>query len=291
MLLVAAMPVAGQELEPRTYSNTAVDVNLVGVAAGYSRGNILLDPTLPIEDLIGDLKFGVFQYLRSFGLLGRSAKADLFVPFTGGDWRGSLEGVAAERKATGFGDARVTFSWNFSGAPAMRASEMADYRQGTIVGGSVRIVIPTGDYDPSRLINLGSNRWSYRLELGASRAIGNWTIEGIGALWTFGVNDDYFDGNRLQQERLWVAKTHLIYTFRPGYWVGAGLGYGAGGRTVVNGQPSDNRQENWRIGATLAYPLNRKHGVSVTLGSGFNRGAGGDFDSVFLGYRYAWGAI
>lgn len=289
--IVLSRPASAQELEPRTYANTAVGVNLVGLVGGISRGNVLLDPTLPIEDLDGDVKYGAIQYLRSFALFDRSAKAKILVPFTSGDWIGSLQGDTQSRSATGFGDARLTLEWNIAGAPAMTGPELRQFEQKTIIGASLRIIAPTGDYDRTKAINLGSNRWSYRAELGAARAIGNWTVEGIGAMWTFGNNDDFFDGNYLQQDELWVIKTHLIYSFRPGLWVGAGIGYGNGGRTTVNGVPRDNRQENWRIGATFAYPINRQHGISFIVGSGFNNGAGSDFDTIAVAYRFAWGGI
>jgi len=288
---VYAMPAAAQVLEPRTYANTAIGVNLIGVAAGFSRGNVLLDPALPIENLDGDVEYGAVQYLRSFGLLDRSAKVNVLVPFTRGDWQGTLEGDPARRTASGFGDARVTLEWNFVGAPAMTAEELGNYQQKTIVGVSLRLIVPTGDYDNTKLINLGSNRWSYRLEIGASHALGPWSIEGIAGVWSFGNNDEFANGDYLQQDELWVVKTHLVYSFRPGFWIGAGLGYGNGGRTTINGVPRDNRQENWRIGAKLAYPIGRQHGVSLTIGSGFNQGAGSDFDTIAVGYRFAWGKI
>lgn len=291
VLLLFAWPSLAQELEPRTYANTAVGVNLAGAVVGISRGNVLLDPALPIADLDGDVAYGILQYLRSFGLLGQSTKVNVLVPFTDGNWTGTLDGEPRRRDATGFGDARLTLEWNFVGAPAMTARELRNYDQKTIVGASIRVIAPTGDYDDTKLINLGSNRWSYRLELGASRAFGAWAIEGIGAVWAFGNNDAFFNGNYLQQDELWVVKTHLVYSFRPGFWIGAGVGYGNGGRTIVNGVPRDNRQENWRIGATIAYPFNKQHGISLTLGSGFNQGAGADFDTIALGYRFAWGRI
>lgn len=291
MLSLAGGRTTAQELEPRTYTNTGVGVNLIGVNAGISRGNVLLDPSLPIENLDGDVAYGIVQYLRSFGLLGQSAKARVLVPFTDGNWKGSLEGEPGRRDAAGFGDARITLEWNFIGAPAMTAAELRKYEQKTLVGASVRVIIPTGDYDNSELINLGSNRWSYRLEMGVAHPLGAWTIEGMAAVWAFGNNDDFANGNYLQQDELWVIKTHLVYTFRPGFWLGAGLGYGNGGRTIVNGVPRDNRQENWRIGATIAYPFKRQHGISVTIGSGFNQGAGADFDTIAVGYRFAWGKI
>ena len=265
--------------------------NLIGANLGFSRGNILLDPSLPIENLDGDVSYGILRYMRSFGLFDRAAKIKILVPFTTGDWDGEFEGAPAQRSATGAGDMRVTLEWNFYGAPAMTAKELRNAEQQTIVGASVRIFIPTGEYDNTEHINLGSNRWSYRFEIGASRGFGAWTVEGMANVWLFGENDDFLQGNYLQQDELWVVKTHLIYTFQPGFWIGMGIGYGSGGRTIVNGIPRDNRQENWRIGANLAYALNKRHGINLTIGSGFNQGAGGDFDTIAVGYQYAWGGI
>lgn len=292
VFFVLAMPTGfAQELEPRTYANTAVGINLASAVFGYSRGNVLLDPALPIEDLDGDLNYGAVRYVRTFGLFDRAAKIKVLVPFTSGDWTGTVEGLPGRRSASGFGDARVTLEWNFHGAPALTAQEMGGYEQKTIFGAGLRLVVPTGDYDETELINLGSNRWSARFEMGASHALGNWVIEGIGGIWLFGNNDDFVDGSRLKQDELWVVKGHLVYSFRPGFWVGTGVGYGNGGRTSVNGIPRDNRQENWRIGATLAYPIARRHGISLAIGTGFNQGAGSDFDTIAIGYQYAWGNI
>ncbi len=151
--------------------------------------------------------------------------------------------------------------------------------------------MPTGEYDSSRLINLGSNRWSFRGEFGASRAFGKWAAELLTSVWVFGDNDDFFGGQHLSQEELFVIKSHLVYTIRPGFWLGIGLGMGNGGRTTVNGVPRDNRQKNLRIGANVAYPINKHHGVSFALLTAKNRGAGSEFDSIALGYQYAWGKL
>jgi len=290
VLLSSAGRLAAQELEPQTLSNTATGINLVGIGLGYSRGNVLLDPSLPIENLDGDLFYGVLRYLRSFGLLGRSAKFSALVPFTSGEWDGELEGLPATRSANGFGDLRLNLDWGFYGAPAMNRTEMRSYRQKTIVGGSIRVIVPTGDYDSSELINLGSNRWSARGEIGVSRPFGAWKLEALAGVWLYGKNDN-FVGLEQEQENMYIVKGHAIYSFRPGFWIGLGAGYGNGGRTKINGVPRDNRQENWRFGATISYPINIRHGIGVTLGSGINRGAGGDFDTIAVVYQYAWGDI
>jgi hypothetical protein len=282
---------SAQELEPRTYANTPTGINLLALGVVHSQGNVLLDPSLPIEGLDGRLTIGLLRYTRTFGLLNRSAKFKLLLPYSTGDWDGTFEGEQRTRDASGFGDARLDLAWNFYGAPALKSSEMPAYQQQTIVGAGIRIIAPTGKYSNDRLLNLGSNRWSIRSELGVSRAVSRWTFELIGSVWAFGDNNDFVNGATLEQLPLYVLKTHIVYTFRPGLWIGSGFGYGQGGRTSVDGVARNTTQQNWRVGMTLAYPINRKNGVSLALGSGANGGTGADFDSVALSYQYAWGDL
>ncbi len=278
-----------QELEPRTYSNTPTGVNVLSVGYAYSSGNVLLDPTLPIEDLDGNLNIAMLGYVRSFALMGRNAKFKAFVPYAFGDWKGAVEGVPADRNAQGFGDFRLKLDWNFYGAPALDSGAFPSWQQKTIVGGSIQLVTPTSDYDSDKLLNLGTNRWAIRPELGVSRRLGNWTLELIGAVWLFGDNDDFFGGNKLEQDPIYIAKGHIVYTLRPGFWIGLGLGYGRGGQTAVNGEPRATEQENLRYGIVVSYPLNKQHGISASFASAENNGVGAEFDSFALRYQYAWG--
>lgn len=281
--------VIAQELEPRTFANTPTGVNIFSAGYAYSSGNVLLDPTLPIEDLDGKLNIGLIGYGRTFGLFNRNAKLKVFVPYAFGDWKGEFEGAAAEREAQGFGDIRLKLEWNFFGAPALNGKQFQSYQQKTIVGTSVMIVAPTSDYNSDELLNLGSNRWAVRTELGVSRAIGSWTLELIGNVWWFGSNNNFVGGNKLEQDPLYVAKGHLIYSFRPGLWVGFGLGYGRGGQSQVNGVPRATEQENFRFGLSAAYPINKQHGLVGSFTRAQNSGAGAEFDVFSLRYQYAWG--
>jgi hypothetical protein len=286
--MLSAVTIA-QELEPRTYTNTPTEINLLSVGLLRSSGNVLLDPSLPIEDLDGQLNIAVLRYVRTFGLMQRAAKFKLGLPYATGDWEGTIDGWPAARSANGSGDVRLDLEWNFYGAPALRGRDFESYRQGTIVGTSLRVIAPTGNYQNDRLLNLGSNRWSVRPEIGVSRALGQWALELTGGVWLFGDNDDFAGGRNLEQDPLYVLKAHAVYSLRPGFWIGGGLGYGKGGRTRVDGTARDTSQQNYRFAVTLAYPLNKQHGVAVSLGTGSNSGAGADFDSLMLSYQFAWG--
>lgn len=282
-------PVSGQELEPRTFANTPVNMNFLAVGFGHSSGNVLLDPSLPIEDLDAETNYAFVRYTRSLSLFGDAAKFKAILPYAWGQYEGRLDGNPGERKTNGIGDAVLGLDVSFVGAPALSADEFAQYRQKTIVGASLRVVAPTGDYDNTKIINLSSNRWAFKGELGASHQLGKWTLELAGALLAFTDNTDYVNGLTLSQDPFYAVKTHAIYTFRPGFWLGLGVGYGEGGRTKINGVKRDTYQRNWRFGSVLSYPIDPNHGLSFIYVTGIRNGKGGDFDSFTVAYQYAWG--
>ena len=284
-----SMSAIAQELEPRTYANTPTGVNLLSAGYAYSSGNILLDPTLPVEDLDGRLNIGTLGYGRTFGLAGSNAKFKAFVPYAFGDWQGTFEGAQRERDAQGFGDIRLKLEWNFYGAPALAGKGFRAWEQKTIVGASVLVVMPTSDYDSGKVLNLGSNRWAIRPEIGVSRAIGKWSLEAMVNAWFFDANNNFAGGNKLEQDPLYVAKGHLVYSFRPGFWLGLGIGYGRGGQTKLNGEPRATEQENYRFGIAGAYPFNNQHGMGASFVRASNNGTGSEFDLFSIRYQYAWG--
>ena len=66
-----------------------------------------------------------------------------------------LEGAAPVAGGTGKGH-----------IPALAPAEYRNWQQKTLVGFSVKVVAPTGEYHPTKLINWGANRWAFRPELG-----------------------------------------------------------------------------------------------------------------------------
>jgi hypothetical protein len=83
---------------------------------------------------------------------------------------------------------------NFIGAPALTAAEFKDYRQNFILGASLRVTAPLGQYDSDKLVNIGTNRWSLKPEIGFSKAFGRWTVELAPAVTFYTDNGDFFGG-------------------------------------------------------------------------------------------------
>ena len=284
MLLGAS--VAAQELETRFYTNLPIGMNLLQLGYARSTGNILTDPVLPVKDLDATLNLTQLKYARTIDVFGKSGKVEALLPLAFGHWTGAEVGVGErERDITGLADARFTFNVNFVGSPALRLSEFRQYRQKTIVGTVVQVVAPTGKYDSSKLVNIGSNRWSFKSELGVSRALGRWHVEGAATLWLFSDNQDYFGGQTLAQEPIVAVQGHVVYSFRPGMWLGLAFGYLDGGTTTVAGRQLNTLRSNSRGGVTLQVPFARRHGVRVAFSRGVRTRIGADFTTLVLGYQ------
>jgi hypothetical protein len=281
--------IQAQELEPRALTNVPVGTNFVVVGYAYARGNTLLDPALPLENLESRVHTVVGAYVRAISLFGMSGKVDVVVPFAFGNWEGIWQGRDSSRKIDGFGDPRIRLSVNFRGAPALKWGEIGNYDQGTILGAIVQVIVPVGQYDSSKMINLGSNRWTFRTQIGVSQKLKRWLLEAYAAVWLFTPNNDFWGGFELKQRPLFVGKVHLIRTLQNGMWLAIGVGYGAGGRTMIDNAPKDTRISAFRFGVTIARPLGRGHTLKLGLISGARLERGADFDAVALTYQYGWG--
>ena len=290
-VVLAAWPLSAlnaQNLEPRAFSPVPVSVNFAGLGYGYSFGNILLDPSIPLEDGTGTVHTLLGAYVRTFSFFGMSAKADALVPFAFGDWEGKVSGRDSTRSATGFGDPSARLSVNFIGAPALEIPRFMTYRQKTLVGASIRVIAPLGQYDNTKLINLGTNRWTFVPRVGVSQRLGHWNLEAFTSVWLFTANPDV-QGRRLQQDPLWTIQGGATYVFGNGAWLSVDGGWGTGARANVDGVSGSTKQENARFGVTGTYPLTRRASLKLAWVSGLSTRLGADFDSLVLVYQYRWG--
>lgn len=289
-MLVFMVSARAQDLEPRAFSPAPVGMNVVVIGYGYSEGNVFFDSALPVEDATGQLHSATFGAVRTLGLFGSTAKIGAVIPYVWGDWEGLWLGEPASTSRRGFADPALSLAVNFIGSPARSLKEFArTYREGTIVGAALLAITPLGQYDPEKLINLGTNRWAFRWRLGVSHRTGHWTLEAIGEVWTFTENSEAFGGNTIVQDPILAIQLNGIYQFKAGFWLGAGFGYGEGGQTTVSGQEKDTRQINKRWGAVLVYPLNRRNSLKLNYLSSLSTRIGADFDRLGLFWQYRWG--
>ena len=294
ILAGAALPALSQDLEPRRWSHLPVGTSFAGGGYAYTSGEIAFDPVLQIEDVDLDLHTAAVSYIHSFELFGRSARIDITQAYQDARWRGLLNGVPAASRRSGFSDSMLRFSTNLFGAPPLEGKDFADYRKEmsdaeTIVGAGLALHLPTGNYLSDNLLNLGSNRFTFRPQLGVVHNRGPWSMELTGASWIFTENDEFFAGNRLEQDPLFTLQTHLVYTFRPGFWIGTGLAYGGGLESTINGIGKDDRRANVAFGASIGYPINPKFGIKIGyIGLRSQESVGADLDTVTAGFSVLW---
>lgn len=201
-----------------------------------------------------------------------------------------FEGEPVSRDICGLLDPALRLTVNLYGAPAMGLAEFRSYRQDLIMGVSLQVGVPLGQYDPSRLVNLGTNRWMFRPEVGVSKKLGSVTAEAALGAAFFTTNDDFFGGRRREQDPIYSAQLHVIFEFRGGSWVALNGTYYAGGRTTVNGVERNDELGNTRIGATFALPIDRSHSIKLHASDGASVRAGDDFTTVGIAWQYRWGA-
>ena len=289
-LAFAARGAFAQDLEPRSYVNTPVGLNFLIGAYGYVDGNVAFDPEAPIADAHYHQNTVIAAYARSFGLFGNSAKFDVIVPYS--HLTGSAlqtNGVLRERDVEGFNDPRFRLSYNFYGAPALAVKDFGSYKQDLIIGASLQIGVPLGQYDSSKVVNLGNNRWMIKPELGISKAWGPWIVEVAPSVTFYTNNTDFNNGKTFEQDPLYSLQTHVVYGFSNGMWLAGDAIYFHGARSKVNGVQDDNLQSNTRGGLTLAIPVDRNNSLKLNVSGGTSSRTGSGFTLFGIAWQYRWG--
>ena len=183
-----------QDLAPRAYIITPVHSNAVTLTYAFFSGGLLLDGDLPIEDVTARASVSSFSFSHSLRILGRSASFSASLPYGVGNFQGTVAGTETTAYRSGMLDSSCRFSINLKGGPAMDLQEFRNWQQKTVVGASFKLVVPSGQYDPTKPINFGANRWAFKPEAGLSRRWGHWVVDTYGAVWFFTTNHDCFRG-------------------------------------------------------------------------------------------------
>jgi hypothetical protein len=275
-----------QDLEPRRWSQMPTGLNFAGIGIGHTEGDIFFDPVLLIEEATSDLESAGLVYMRSFAIAGKSARIDFSLPYLAGRWEGTVDGDLVQFRRRGFGDPRIRFSMLLYGGPALAPAEFAKSKKSnTVVGAAVAVSMPFGEYSKERLINLGTNRWTIRPQLGVTHTRGKWTGELTGSVFLYGDNNDFWQEASLENDPLLALQAHLIYTFKPGLWASISTAYGWDGEAKVNKVAKNNLAGNWLSALNFGIPIDRRQGVKITLLRGrTQKKTGVDVDSLLFAY-------
>lgn len=285
-----------QDLVPRSYVIVPTGTNAATLSYSHLQGGLQFDGAVPITDATAHASLAMFSYYRSLDLFGRTASVTFGLPYGVGDFKGTVVDAPKSTHLSGLFDTFVRLSLNLIGGPAMEPAEFAKWRQTTLLGVSLRIVAPTGQYDPTKLINWGTNRWAFKLEVGYSRRLGNWILDGYAGAWFFTENPEffshnaYFPGVQSRSEKPIVAlEGHLSYDFSSRLWISLDANFWRGGATSLNGVENPaTKQQSSRVGVTASIPLTAHQSIKVSYSDGAFVRYGGNYQSISAAWQYGW---
>jgi hypothetical protein len=278
---------SAQELSPRAYWPAPKGTKVMILGYSHSMGDIVTDPSLPIAGVDSRVNAGLLGYVQTLSLLGRTANLLVELPYSWGTTLGTVEGEPGRRDVSGIADLGITLSFNLLGAPSMTTEEFQQLRANPhpMLGASLKIQAPIGDYEADKLINVGTNRWAVKAELGYMFPItpGLLLELELGA-WFFDDNDEFLGVTR-EQKPIVATEVHLVRRFRPGFWATLDLNFYRGGRSSIDGVQAGDLQRNSRLGGTVVFPFGGRHAIKAAYSTGMVTNSGGDFETLLLSYQ------
>jgi hypothetical protein len=294
--LLACTACLGQDLTPRAFVITPIHSNAVVVTDSFFSGNLMFNGAVPITDATADVNVPILSLYHSFNFLGRSANITASLPYGVGNFKGTVLGTETNVYRSGLFDSVFRLAVNLKGGPAMDVTEFMKYQQKTVLGVSLKVVAPTGQYDSQKLINYGANRWAFKPEFGYSRRLRHWVLDANGGVWFYTRNPEFFSRNAYvpfiqvqTQDPIWAMEGHLSYDVKPRLWVSLDGNFWYGGRTSLNGVENPiTLQRNSRLGVTGSLPLSRHQSLKMSYSHGTYIRFGGDFHNLSVAWQYSW---
>ena len=276
-----------QDLDPRRYVNLPIDQNFIAIAYAYSEGDVNVSSSSPLSDASIRVNGPAFVYVRTFGLAGNAASFDALVPYTCANGSALFNGERRSRNICGPGDVKLRLSYNFVGAKAVSLRDFAKEPTSVVVGTSVQVSAPTGQYEDGKLLNIGANRWYIKPEIGFSVPWNKWSFEFATGVRLFTDNEDLL-GVTLKQDPFYNLQAHVIYDLTRRQWVSFDANYFFGGNTYLDGVPAAARQNNSRLGLTWAFALNSKQILKILAHTGVIGRVANDSDMLTVAWTYRW---
>ncbi len=283
-----------QDLSPRAYLITPVHFNSVTLTESFYDGGLNFNGTIPVTGASGTYSVPIFTYYHSFNFFGRSANINASLPYGVGTFSGQVLGTDRSIYRSGLLDFTARLAVNLKGGPAMAPKEFAKWHQKMLLGASLRIVAPTGQYDPTKLVNWSINRWAFKPEFGYSQRWGKWILDGYAGVWFYTTNDAFYNPpvpKPQTEEPVGSFEGHLSYDFKksPRLWASLDGNFWFGGITALNGiRNLATKQTASRIGGTISFPITKHQGLKASYSNGTYVRFGGDYQNVSVAWQYYW---
>ena len=296
MTFLVIGPLEAQDLAPRAYLIAPTHSNAVILAYSHFGGGLEFEGAIPITGATATANVSALSYYYTFNFFGRTASFTAGVPYGVANFQGTVFDAPKQAYRSGLLDSFARFSVNLKGGPAMKPAQFVKWQQKVLLGASLKIVAPSGQYDPTRLINWGNNRWGIKPEFGYSQRWGHWILDGYAAVWFFTTNSQFFSHNayypgvqRQTQNPIGAIETHLSYDFKPRLWVSLDGNFWFGGKTSLNGVENPvTLQRSSRVGITGSVPVSKHHSLKVSYSNGAYISYGGNYQNLTFAWQYSW---
>ena len=283
--------VQAQDLAPRAYVITPVHGNAVTLTWAFYDGGLNLSGAIPVT-ASGTYHVPILSYYHSLSFFGRAANLTASLPYGVGNFSAAAFEQQKSAYRSGLLDLSVRFSVNLRGGPAMPREQFAKWKQKTILGVSLKVTAPTGQYSSTKILNWGINRWAFKPEFGYSRRWGNWLVDGYAGAWFYTANTADFHVPRpapQTEEPIGSFEGHLSRDFGRGTWISLDGNFWWGGVTTLDGiRRPETRQTSSRIGGTAAFRISNHQSIKVSYSAGAYIRFGGDYRNLSLGWQYSW---
>lgn len=291
ILAFSSLKVYSQDLDPRAYVRVPIKTTTMVTGFAYSYGEVVTDVVSPIQNIKADVQAASVGVAHSFNFFGLSSNAMVALPYSWAQVSGEVGDQQRRITRSGFADIRTRFSVLFMGAPAATLQEIRKKpTRKTILGASINVIVPTGQFFSDKLINLGTNRWSFRPELALSQPISKrWMFDLYTGIWFFTDNDHFYPGKSIRSQRpMGAFQCHLSYNINPAAWVAFNATYYTGGSSAIDGIAKDDRQSNARVGVTAVVPTSKLSAIRLAASTGAVVRLGQNFTSFSIGWQHSW---
>jgi hypothetical protein len=212
------------------------------------------------------------------------------LPYSYANVSGLVTGQDQSISRNGLADSRARLTVLLIGAPATGLEEYIKAPKKTIVGVSMSVGVPTGQFFADKLINIGTNRWSFKPEIGLSQPIGKrWLIDVYSGVWFFTANNSFYPGTaERSQKPMGAFQAHISYNITPRFWIAYNATYYVGGESSIDGTWSDDRQNNTRVGLTAVMPVGKSNSIKLAASTGAVIRIGPNFTNFSVGWQHSW---
>jgi Putative MetA-pathway of phenol degradation len=171
-------------------------------------------------------------------------------------------------------------------------AEFEDYKPTTTLGVSLTTTAPTGLYHPDKILNLGSDRWSFKPEIAMSHPFGpeqKWEFDAYGNVYFYTDNTSYHGRQILRQQPLPGLEGHISYTFNDSLWASLDTRYSFRGTTFVNSIDQNNAQQNFILGSEMIVSINSRNSLLFEFAKALAHQNGPALIGFSVKYDYTWG--